>query len=289
VADADGLRKVGNTFRIAMAERWNACATASATTMNLSTMKLSTISSGRRYRDPMKLLRVGTALPDPPFNGMPDGRGLDIDLVDAIGGNLGVGIEMIPYEGWDFNGIFDELAAGSFDCVIAGITVTPERQRKAAFASPYLIAGQSLAVDTARHPTVRSIDDLDGLIIGVQRGNTSQPIAERLVTDGKAKAVRLYDYGSIRSALADLSAGSCDAFMKLGPVLTELVRDVADVDVVQHGISREEIAIAVALGDDATLAQIATAQEGLEADGTLQAMRRRWLGNPYRDQGLAAH
>ncbi|MCW2551829.1 MAG: hypothetical protein JWR78_1610, partial [Mycobacterium sp.] len=64
-----------------MAERWNACAIASATTMNLSTMNLSTISSGRRYRDPMKLLRVGTALPDPPFNGMPDGRGLDIDLV----------------------------------------------------------------------------------------------------------------------------------------------------------------------------------------------------------------
>ena len=49
-----------------------------------------------------------------------------------------------------------------------------------------------------------SIDDLAGLTIGVQRGNTSQPIAERLVAHGKAEAVRVYDYGDIRAALADL-------------------------------------------------------------------------------------
>jgi ABC-type amino acid transport substrate-binding protein len=77
--------------------------------------------------------------------------------------------------------------------------------------------------------------------------------------------------------------------MKLGPVLTELVRDLPDVEVVQRGISREPIAIAVALGDDATLARISDAQAGLEADGTLQDIRRRWLGNPYVDQSLAAH
>ena len=62
----------------------------------------------------------------------------------------------------------------------------------AAFAPPYLVSGQSLAVDTERFPTVRSVDDLVGLTIGVQQGNTSQPIAERLVAHGKAKAVRVY-------------------------------------------------------------------------------------------------
>jgi ABC-type amino acid transport substrate-binding protein len=76
--------------------------------------------------------------------------------------------------------------------------------------------------------------------------------------------------------------------MKLGPVLTELVRSIADVDVVQHGITREEIAIAVARGDGSQLTKIAAAQEQLEADGSLQEMRRKWLGNPYRDQSLAA-
>ena len=200
------------------------------------------------YGEAMATLRVGAAYPDPPFNGMPDDGGLDIDLMIAIADKLDTGVEFVAYDGADFNGIFDALNAGSFDCVAAGTTVTPEREKKAKFAPPYLISGQSLAVDTRRLPNVRSVDDLDGLTIGVQQGNTSGPIAEQLVADGRAASVRVYDYGSIRTALDDLSTGGCDAFMKLAPVLTELVKPIADVEVVQRGISTENIAIAVGLG-----------------------------------------
>jgi polar amino acid transport system substrate-binding protein len=233
-------------------------------------------------------LTVGTAFPDPPFNGVADG-GLDIDLITAIAGVMGVSVQLVGYDGSDFNGIFGELGAGRFDCVVAGTTVTPDRERMAAFAPPYLVSGQSLAVDTERFPQVRSIDDLAGLTIGVQHGNTSQPIAERLVAQGKAKGVRVYGYGDIRTALTDLTTGGCDAFMKLAPVLTELVRPVAGVEVVQRNLSRESIAIAVAHDADAMLQRIAAAQAELEDDGTLQAIRRKWLGNPYLDQSLAAH
>jgi polar amino acid transport system substrate-binding protein len=236
----------------------------------------------------MAILRVGAAFPDPPFNGIADG-GLDIDLIGAVATAMGMTVALIAYDGSDFNGIFDELGSGQYDCVIAGTTVTPERQRRAAFAPPYLISGQSLAVDTERLPKIRSVDDLAGLTIGVQQGNTSQPLAESLVAEGKAKAVRVYDYGSIRTALADLTTGGCDALMKLAPVLTELVRPFAGVEVVQRNISREDIAIAVSLGDDAMLQRIASAQAELEDDGTLQGIRRKWLGNPYIDQSLAAH
>ena len=183
----------------------------------------------------MQTLRVGAAYPDPPFNGMPDDGGLDIDLMTAVADKLDVDVEFVPYEGADFNGIFDALNAGEFDCVAAGTTVTPEREKKAAFVPPYLISGQSLAVDTRRLPNVGSVDDLEGLTIGVQQGNTSGPIAEKLVADGRAARVRVYDYGSIRAALDDLSTGGCDAFMKLAPVLTELVKPIADVEVVQRG------------------------------------------------------
>jgi ABC-type amino acid transport substrate-binding protein len=235
----------------------------------------------------MQTLRVGAAFPDPPFNGMPDDGGLDIDLMTAIADALHMGVEFVPYEGADFNGIFEALNAGAFDCVAAGTTVTPEREKKAKFAPPYLISGQSLAVDTARLPNVGSVDDLEGLTIGVQHGNTSLPIAEKLVADGKAARMRVYDYGSIRTALADLTTGGCDAFMKLGPVLTELVKPVAGVDVVQRGISVENIAIAVGLDDQELLARVMVAQEELNQDGTLQQLRRKWLGNPYTDQSLA--
>jgi ABC-type amino acid transport substrate-binding protein len=141
-------------------------------------------------------------------------------------------------------------------------------------------------VNTRRLPTVRSVDDLEGLTIGVQHGNTSLSIAEQLVADGKAAGIKVYDYGSIRAALADLTAGGCDAFMKLAPVLTELVKPIADVEVVQQGISTEDIAVAVGLGDQELLARISVAQAELEEVGTLQRIRRKWLGNPYTDQSL---
>jgi polar amino acid transport system substrate-binding protein len=207
----------------------------------------------------VKALRVGAAFPDPPFNGMPEDTGLDIDLMTAIAQSLGATAEFIPYQGTDFNGIFDALNAGEYDCVVAGTTVTPEREKKALFVPPYLVSGQSLAVDTARLAHVTSIDDLTGLTIGVQQGNTSQPIADRLVDEGKAKAVRIYDYATIRSALTDLTTGACDVLMKLAPVLTELVKPVPDVEVVQRGISVENIAIAVPIADQGLLRHITAA------------------------------
>lgn len=236
----------------------------------------------------MATLRVGVAYPDPPFNGIGDDRnGFDIELITSIAGALDVNVELIDYTGADFNGIFSGLDRGSYDCVIAGTTVTPHRRTLADFAPAYVTSGQSLAVDTKRLPHVRSVDDLAGLVIGVQHGNTSQPIADRLVAEGKAARVRVYDYGGIRAALDDLSTGACDAFMKLAPVLTELVRSVPDVEVVQRGLSSEDLAIAVRRGDDDLLRRISAAQAGLESDGTLQRLRRTWLGNPYRDQALA--
>ncbi len=218
---------------------------------------------------------------------MPNNSGLDIDLMTGIAKVLGATVEFIAYQGADFNAIFDALAAGAYDCVAAGTTVTPERQTKAQFAPPYLISGQSLAADTTRLPHVKSIDDLVGLTIGVQQGNTSQPIADRLVAEGKAARVRVYDYGTIGSALTDLTTAACDVFMKLAPVLTELVKPIPGVEVVSRGISVENIAIAVPLADDGLLRHITAAQEELEHDATLQWIRRKWLGNPHTDQSLA--
>jgi ABC-type amino acid transport substrate-binding protein len=136
---------------------------------------------------------------------------------------------------------------------------------------------------------VTSVEDLTGLTIGVQQGNTSQPIAEELVRQGKAGTVHIYGYGSIRSALTDLTTGECDAVMKLAPVLTELVKPIPGVEVVQRGISVENIAIAVSLDDHALLSRIAVAQAELEDNGTLPMIRQKWLGDPATDQSSAVH
>ncbi|MBX7451289.1 ABC transporter substrate-binding protein [Mycobacterium sp. G7A2] len=236
----------------------------------------------------MAALLVGVGSPEPPFNGMPGG-GLDIDLMTALGSAVGESVEFIADEASaDFGAVLERLAAGEYDCVAAAVTTTPEREHTVAFLPPYVISGQGLAVDTVRLPQVRSIDDLSGLTVGVQRGDTSEAIAGHLVAEGRVARVRIYDYGAAGTAVADLTAGGCDAVLELAPVLSRLVSQVPDVEIVQSGgISTEQIAVAVNPADQALLARLQVAQAELEEDGTLQRLRRKWLGNPYVDQSLA--
>jgi polar amino acid transport system substrate-binding protein len=227
-----------------------------------------------------KVLKVGAALPDPPFEllGKDGPAGFDIDLMKRIAQRLGRDWQLVPYKGADFNGIFAGLADGSYDCVASGTTITPGRQAIADFCSPYCLSGQSLVVDAGRHPDVHGIDHLKGLVIGVQKGNTSQPVADKLVAEGRAARVRVYAYNEIETALGDLSSGGCDAFMKLAPVTHWLVRDRPGLKVVQTGITSETLGVSVRKGDTALRQAIDGAQAALAKDGTLSALIKQWLG-----------
>ena len=225
-------------------------------------------------------LRVGAALPDPPFEFMgKDGpSGFDVALMQRVAEKLGRTWQLVRYEGADFNGIFAGLDTGAYDCVASGTTITPEREKVADFCAPYAVSGQSLVVDTSRHPNVHGIDDLTGLAIGVQQGNTSQPVADKLVAEHRAARVRVYAYNEIEQALDDLSTGGCDAFMKLAPVMEWLVRDRPRLKVVEVGITRELLGICVRKGNAALHDTIGKAQAELMADGTLPALIKQWLG-----------
>ncbi len=226
-------------------------------------------------------LKVGAALPDPPFEFMDkDGpAGFDIELMRRIAGKLGRDWQLVPYKGRDFNGIFAGLDDGSYDCVASGTTITPGRQAIADFCAPYAVSGQSLVVDTSRHPKVRGIDDLKGLVIGVQQGNTSQPVADKVVAEGRAARVRVYAYDEIEKALEELSTGGCDAFMKLAPVTHWFLRDRPKLVVVQTGITREILGVCVRKGNAALRDAINVAQAALITDGTLRALIKQWLGD----------
>jgi ABC-type amino acid transport substrate-binding protein len=224
-------------------------------------------------------LRVASAFPDPPFEvpGHP-ATGLDVELMEAIAGELGRPYELHRYEGADFEGIYAELGRGRFDVVASGATVTPHRRTLAHFCSPYLRSGQSLVVDIERNPAVRSTADLQGKVIGVQDGNTSQPVADRLHAEGGVAGVKVYPYDEIGNALDDVGSGSIAAFMKLEPVLRWLTHHRPALRVVQTGITTELIALAVPLGDDALAADVERAQRSLAASGELARLGERWLG-----------
>jgi polar amino acid transport system substrate-binding protein len=225
-------------------------------------------------------LKVGSALPDPPFElKTKDGPiGFDITLMQRIAEKLGRIWQLVPYEGADFNGIFAGLDAGSYDCIASGTTITPARQKIADFCAPYVVSGQSLVVNTSRHPNVHGIADLRDLVVGVQQGNTSQPVADKLVAEHRAARVRVYAYDEIGQALDDLSTGGCDAFMKLAPVTQWFVRDRPKLRVVETGITREQLGICVRRGNTALRDAIGKAQASLMADGTLSALIKQWLG-----------
>jgi ABC-type amino acid transport substrate-binding protein len=236
----------------------------------------------------MTSMQVGLVLPLPPFNSVVGDQGarsggLDVELISAIAEKLGTPVEFVPAP-VGFADICAGLDAGRYDCALGGITVTPQRARLADFTAPSLISGLALAVDTARLPHVRSVRELAGLRIAMLLGATGGGLIDDLADQAQVQG---YDDGA--AAAAALRSGRCDAVVALAPVLTELVKPLPDVEVVQRGLSREPIAIAVAGGDAGLLHRIGAAQDELDADGTLQRIRRRWLGNPYRDHSLVIH
>jgi polar amino acid transport system substrate-binding protein len=108
------------------------------------------------------VLKVGAALPDPPFEFMTDAgpAGFDVTLMHRIASQLGRTWQLVRYTGADFNGIFAGLDEGTYDCIASGTTITPDRERIADFCLPYAVSGQSLVVDPSRHPHVNGIADL---------------------------------------------------------------------------------------------------------------------------------
>jgi ABC-type amino acid transport substrate-binding protein len=232
------------------------------------------------------VLRVGSALPDPPFE-LKDGQlaGFDPAMMRAVAERLGRRFELVRYRGADFEGIFAELDAGRFDVVASGATITDHRRTLATFCRPYVRSGQSLVAAVDRQPTIRSIDDLAGCTIGVQRGNTSEPVADDLVQRGQVAAVRHYAYDDIEAALDDVAAGTIDAFMKLEPVMRWLLRDRPALRVVQTGITHELLGVAVARHDETLGPAIDAALDALRADGTLAALGRTWLGTAEEGGG----
>jgi len=227
------------------------------------------------------LLRVGSAIPDPPFELMRGEEvvGLDIDLMKAICGELGLVWQLCRYVGADFEGIFDGLERGAWDCVASGATITPGRDAKADFCTPYLVSGQSLVCNIERTPQIRSIRDLKGKVIAVQRGNTSEPVVERLKAEGAVADVRLYPYDGIVAMLDDLEAGRIAAIMKIAPVMHWLTRDRPLLRVVEEGITAEKIAISVRRGNYGLRQAIERAQQNLVANGTLARLTSTWAGS----------
>ncbi len=147
----------------------------------------------------------------------------------------------------------------------------------ASFCAPYLRSGQSLVCNIEQTPHVSSIDDLNGMILGVQHGNTSEPVAHRLKDEGRIAEVRTYAYHDIGAMLDDLATGKIGGVMKLAPAMRWMIKARPQLRVVQEGITDERLGVAVRLGDKALLDALNSAQARLQKSGALQRLAQKWL------------
>ena len=193
-------------------------------------------------------LVAASAYPDPPFDLMENGAatGFDIELMRAVCEQLDLVLRPVAYSGDDFNGIFAGLAKRTWDAVISGTTITPERSAMVLFSQPYLEFNQGVAVNRRITPHVASTADLRSLTAGIQSGNTSDIVARQLLAQGHIADIRYYPYHGIAQALDDLESGRIGVIIKLLPVISWLVKDRPQLAVAMQVPTHEKLGIAFA-------------------------------------------
>ena len=254
---------------------------AAATTGGISTSSSQTAGPALPTALTLKpgTLVVASAYPDPPFDLIENGSasGFDIELMRAISARLGVALQPVRYSGGDFNGIFDGLAKRSYDAVISGTTITPERAAIVQFSQPYLEFNQGVAVNRRLTPDVSSVAGLRGLIAGIQSGNTSDFVARRLLAEGAIAGIKYYPYDGIGVALDDLEAGRIGLVIKLFPVISWLVKDRPQLSVAMQVPTHEKLGIAFAKDNDGLCAAVNRALSTLRDNGEFARLQARWF------------
>jgi polar amino acid transport system substrate-binding protein len=226
-------------------------------------------------------LSVATAFPNPPWD-VYDSKtgatgGFDVELASAICEQMNLTYQQVQYKGENFNNIFDGLTNGSYDAVISGTTITPERSQVVLFSKPYLEFSQTIAVNRQKAPKVSWITDFQGLVAGIQKGNTSDYVAKRLLEKGILSDIKYYSYHQIDALIEDLRTGKIDLTIKLFPVLSWLIKDKPELSLVMEVPTHEKIAIAYAKDNQALCDAVEKAIDALKRNGTFAALQRKWF------------
>jgi len=115
---------------------------------------------------------VGTSADYPPFE-MYDSNsqldGFDIALFKAIGKQLGVEVE---FNDFAFDGLLTALRLKQVDAAIGAISVTPDRRQLVDFTNIYYVGEDAALARSSFKGAIRSITDLAGQTVGVERGTT---------------------------------------------------------------------------------------------------------------------
>ena len=214
-------------------------------------------------------LVVGVDVPYPPFEQgrPPDYAGFEIDLMNEIASRLGLETE---YRDTPFDTIFRDLAQNKFDAAVAGTTILPEREKVVDFGNPWFLTEQSLLVQEGSD--IRTIEDLDGKTVGVQKGTTGEDYVE-----ANANPDDLRSYPQIDDAFNALVAGQVDAVMFDLSGTEEAAKTLEGLQVAESYNTGEFLAPFYPEESDALREAANDAFEEMKTDGTLDAAYQEWF------------
>ena len=217
-------------------------------------------------------LRVVTDATFPPMEFVKDGQrtGFDIDLVEALGKEMGRKIEWIDI---DFKGLIPALQAGRADMANSAIYITDERAKVVDFTDPYYAGG--LVVLTKKDGPIKSLKDLDGKKVAVQVGTKSVsflkdnfPKVERVEVE---KNQEMFNLAQI---------GRADAAVTGKPAAKLYAQAHPDMIVLPEQITVEDYGMALPKNQPETTKAVNEALKKIKANGVYDALVVKWFEAP---------
>jgi polar amino acid transport system substrate-binding protein len=221
-------------------------------------------------------LRVATAGSMPPLNmTTKTGEiiGLEVDLAKAMADAMGVKIRL---EAMPFHELLPALEARKVDMVISGLTITPKRNLKVAFAGPYFISGKALLTKIETLAAIADPAEIDrgGITLAALNGSTSQIFIEKTVPKAKLVTTENYD-----EAVAMVIQGKVDALVADYPICV-----ISALRYPDHGLfslvspfTYEPLGIALPAGDALFINWVENYLNSLEGSGVLEELTARWF------------
>ena len=237
-------------------------AASSEAASETETAELSTVEPGK--------LIMSTNAAFPPYEMTTDSgefEGIDIETAQSIADKLGLELQI---DDMDFDAALLAVQQGKADMVMAGVTVTDERQNVMDFTDSYATGIQSIIVK--EDSDIASVDDLAGKKIGTQRGTTGYLYCSDDFGDENVVA---YDNGL--TAVQMLNNGQVDCVVIDNAPAKEFIAANPGLKLLDTAYVEESYAIGVGKGNTELKDAINTALEELKADGTLQAIVDKYI------------
>ena len=239
------------------AETTAAETTAAATAAS----ELKTVEAGK--------LIMSTNAAFPPYEMVADDgsfEGIDVEVAGAIAGKLG--LELVV-DDMDFDAALLAVQQNKSDIVMAGVTVTEDRQLIMNFSDSYATGVQVVIVKEGSDVT---LDNLGEKMIGTQRGTTGYIYTSGDYGDDHVTA---YDNGA--SAVQALLNGQVDCVVIDSAPAEAFVAANAGLTILDTEYVTENYAIGVNKDNAALLDAINQALAELTADGTIQSIVDKYI------------